>query len=72
MGTTDGLDFANLAANPSGSWRTNFLIEHGGTTSGGAASGLTYCGVRTQNYIVCPVLERLRGAVRPEPRTRTN
>jgi arylsulfatase A-like enzyme len=50
MGTTDGLDFANLAANPSGSWRSYFLIEHGGPTSGGSASGLTYCGVRSQNY----------------------
>jgi N-acetylglucosamine-6-sulfatase len=50
MGTTDGLDFANLAANPSGSWRSNFLIEHGGTVADGAASGLTYCGYRSQNY----------------------
>jgi N-acetylglucosamine-6-sulfatase len=51
MGTTDGLDFANLAASPSGSWRTNFLIEHGGTVSGGKANGLTYCGYRSQNYM---------------------
>jgi N-acetylglucosamine-6-sulfatase len=50
MGDTDGLDFAALAASPSSSWRTNFLIEHGGTTNGHGATGLTYCGVRTQNY----------------------
>jgi len=51
MGTTDGLNFANLAANPSRSWRRYFLIEHGGeTVNSGAAAGLTYCGVRSKYY----------------------
>ena len=53
MGPTDGLDFADLAASPSSyQWRSDFLIEHGGTTdSDGNASGLTYCGVRSTGYM---------------------
>ena len=53
MGQTDGLDFANLAASPSTyPWRTDFLIEHGGTTDAkGDARGITYCGVRSTGYM---------------------
>jgi arylsulfatase A-like enzyme len=53
MGSTDGSDFAQLAAQPwdDGDWRTYFLIEHGGQTSGNDATGITYCGVRTENYM---------------------
>jgi len=53
MGPTDGLDFANLAASPSTyPWRSDFLIEHGGSTDpDGNADGLTYCGVRNPNYM---------------------
>jgi hypothetical protein len=50
MGSTDGLNFASLLSDPRGDWRSDFLIEHGGQVSGGNATGLTYCGVRTENY----------------------
>jgi len=53
MGTTDGLNFAALAANPTTySWRNDFLIEHGGNTlPDGTANGITYCGVRSTQYM---------------------
>jgi arylsulfatase A-like enzyme len=49
MGTTDGLDFAVLAADPATRWRSHFLIERGGTISDTFA-GLTYCGVRSHTH----------------------
>jgi arylsulfatase A-like enzyme len=53
MGQTDGSNFADLAEEPwnDDNWRTYFLIEHGGQTNGDSATGVTYCGVRTENYM---------------------
>jgi N-acetylglucosamine-6-sulfatase len=53
MGQTDGSNFADLADEPwnDGDWRTYFLIEHGGQTQGDSATGITYCGVRTENFM---------------------
>ena len=48
MEPTDGLDFVALLQGEVASWRSDFLIEHGGEVGDNGAEGLAYCGVRTE------------------------